>query len=90
MGTPDPAWLSENLAERIRGVALEHRRARLLLELACIEWELSHLDPESRTAVERRLAEAFAVPGFARMLEESVRGRASGEEWVRLFTVLGL
>jgi hypothetical protein len=86
----DAVGLSADLVKRIQQVAQEHRRERLLVEMACIEWELSHLDGESRTAVERRLTTTFAVPEFGRMLEDSVRGRANGDDWTRLFAVLGL
>lgn len=86
----DPFQLSADLAWRIRRVAQERRRARLLLEMVCIEWELSHLDGESRRTVETQLTTTFAVPAFGRMLEDSVRGRASGDDWQQLFAVLGL
>lgn len=86
----DPVLLSTDLAARIRSVAQEHRRARLLLELVCIEWELSHLDNDSRLAIEQRLTETFSVPAFGHVLEESVRGHADGDAWARLFSVLGL
>jgi hypothetical protein len=86
----DAVGLSADLVKRIQRVAQEHRRERLLLEMVCIEWELSHLDGESRRAVEVQLTATFAVPAFGRMLEDSVRGCASGDDWTRLFTVLGL
>lgn len=88
-GACDTADVTATLAKRIRGVAREHRRERLMLEMACIDWELSHFDPDSRATIETRLAETFAAPAFARLLEDSVFGRASGD-WVPLFRALGL
>src|SRR5579862_3438675 len=86
----DTNRVTEDLAVRIRGIAREHRRDRLVLELACIEWELSHFDADSRASIEHRLAETFAAPAFSRMLEDSVRGHAGGSDWTRLFETLGL
>lgn len=88
-GACDTADVTATLAKRIRGVASEHRRERLVLEMACIDWELSHLDPDSRAMIETRLAETFAAPAFARLLEDSVLCRA-GSDWVPLFEALGL
>jgi hypothetical protein len=86
----DTAKVTADLAVRIRGIARQRRRDRLVLELACIEWELSHFDADSRATIEHRLAEAFEAPAFSRLLEDSVRGHAGGHDWVRLFKSLGL
>ncbi len=86
----DPSELTKSLAARIFGVAREHRRERLVLELVCIEWELSHLDCERRAEIEECLARTFSVPSFGRVLEESVLGRSTSGEWALLFSTLGL
>jgi hypothetical protein len=84
------AGMQEDFASRIRAVALLGRRDRFVLELVCIDWELSHFAPERRVAIEAQLSRAFAVPAFGRLLEDSVRGHVTGREWVRLFRELGL
>ena len=86
----DTARVTADLAVRIRGIARGRRRDRLVLEMACIDWELSHFDADSRATIEHRLAEAFEAPAFSRLLEESVRGQVRGSDWVRLFESLGL
>jgi hypothetical protein len=88
-GAFDTADVTAAFAKRIRGVAREHRRERLVLEMACIDWELSHFDADSRATIETLLAEMFAAPAFGRLLEQSVLGRR-GTEWMPLFEALGL
>ena len=88
-GALDTADVTAGFAKRIRGAAREHRRDRLVLEMACIDWELSHFDAATRAAVEGMLAEMFSAPGFACLLEQSVLGR-HGSEWSPLFEALGL
>jgi hypothetical protein len=60
------------------------------MELACIDWELSHLDDPNRAEVERSLATTFGVSAVAEMLDESVRGLVRHSGWTELFRVLGL
>jgi hypothetical protein len=88
-GAFDTADLTAAFAKRIRGAAREHRRDRLVIEMACIDWELSHFDAHSRATIETLLAETFSAPAFARLLEQSVLGR-NGNEWKPLFEALGL
>jgi hypothetical protein len=88
-GAYDTADFTADLAKRIRKIARQRRRDRLVLEMACIDWELSHLDARSRAAIETLLAEMFAAPAFARLLEDSVLGRG-GNDWLPLFQTLGL
>ena len=88
-GAFDTADLTAAFAKRIRGAAREHRRDRLVIEMACIDWELSHFDAANRAAIEALLAEMFSAPAFARLLEQSVLGRR-GNEWSPLFEALGL
>jgi hypothetical protein len=78
------------LADRIRTVARERRRERLLTELVCIDWELSHLDHARRAELEESLARTFGARSFSRIFRDSLFGDATGSEWSGLFDRLGL
>jgi hypothetical protein len=82
--------LTGDLVARIRDAARQRRRERVILELACIDWELSHLDNRKRAEVERSLGKTFGVSAVSEMLEESVRGLARHVGWTEFFQALGL
>jgi hypothetical protein len=85
------AWeITQDLASRIRAVARLRRRDRLIVELVCIDWELSHFDVKRRCFIEAHLSRAFAVTAFGKLLEDSVLGHVTGHEWTRLFRHLGM
>jgi hypothetical protein len=92
MGTPlaQDDRLTAALADRIRSVARERRRERLVMELVCIDWELSHLDHTRRAELEEDLARTFGSPSFPVIFRDSLFGHATGSEWTRLFDSLGL
>jgi hypothetical protein len=86
----DGEGATDELVSRIRAVARFQRRDRLVLELVCIDWELSHLEIGRRCFIEAQLSRAFAVPAFGKLLDDSVLGRVDGRDWISLFRQLGL